>query len=428
MRYSQLFGKTTKIAPKEADTASHKFLVQAGYVDQLGAGIYTLLPLGWRVHEKIENIIREELDAIGAQELGMPVLHPKSLWAETGRWDKIDPPLFTLEDRHGKELALGSTHEEVIVDLVRDRISSYRELPFSLYQIQVKFRNEMRATGGLLRVREFVMKDLYSFHEDKKDLEQYFKKVVGAYKKIFSRCGVDAIVSQASGGTIGGTETYEFQVISDVGEDEIIYCPSFAKASEGKPGCHFAENKEIAKSKEGGACPVCGEKLKRAKTIEVGHVFALGTKYSEKMGATFADKDGKKKPVEMGCYGIGIGRLMATIVETSNDDKGIIWPKGVAPYDAHLVHVEDPGTESHAEQTYEKLTKAGIDVLWDDREDVSAGRKFADSDLVGIPVRLVVSAKAGDKVEWKDRDKKKTELLSVDEVVKRLKELHLRVT
>lgn len=410
MQYSQLFGKTLKIAPKDADTASHRLLVQGGFIDQLAAGIYTFLPLGWRVHQKIANIIREEMDAIGGQELGMSVLQPKSLWAETGRWDKMDPPLFRVEDRHGKELALGSTHEEVITDLVRNRVSSYKDLPLALYQIQTKFRNEMRATGGLLRVREFVMKDLYSFHASKKDLSQYFKKVVEAYKKIFQRCGVDAVVSQASGGTIGGTETYEFQVISDVGEDEIIYC------LEGD----FAQNKEVSTSKENDKCPNCGAKLKRAKTIEVGHVFSLGTQYSEKMGAYFVDKDGKKKPIEMGCYGIGVGRLMGTIAEVSHDDKGIIWPREVTPYDAMLVHIEDPGTEPQAKKTYEKLTKAGIDVLWDDREDVSAGEKFADADLIGIPVRLVVSAKTRDKVEWKNRDSEKTELLTISETVNRL--------
>lgn len=411
MRYNQLFGKTLKIAPKDADTASHRLLVQGGFIDQLAAGIYTFLPLGWRVHQKIAEIIREEMDAIDGQELGMSVLQPKSLWAETGRWDKMNPPLFRVEDRRGKELALGSTHEEVITDLVRTRVNSYKDLPLALYQIQTKFRNEMRATGGLLRVREFAMKDLYSFHANKKDLSQYFKRVVEAYKKIFTRCGMDVIVSQASGGTIGGTETYEFQVISDVGEDEIIYCP------EGD----FAQNKEVAKSGKDGKCPNCGAKLKNAKTIEVGHVFSLGTQYSGKMGAYFVDKDGKKKPIEMGCYGIGVGRLMGTIVEVSHDGKGIIWPAEVTPYEAMLVHIEDPGTELMAKETYEKLTKAGIDVLWDDREDVSAGEKFADCDLIGIPVRLVVSGRTGSKIEWKNRDSDKTELLNLAQILKRLK-------
>ena len=224
MRYSQLFGKTTKIAPKDAEAISHKLLVQAGYIDQLSAGIYSFLPLGLKVLQNITNIIREEMNAVGGQEVSLPSLQPKNIWEETGRWETFDPPLFILKDRHDKELALGPTHEEVITDLVRTRISSYKDLPIALYQIQNKFRNEMRATGGLLRVREFIMKDLYSFHSDEKDLSDYFDRVKEAYLKIYKRCGVEVYASLASGGAIGGTKTFEFQVLAESGEDEIIYC------------------------------------------------------------------------------------------------------------------------------------------------------------------------------------------------------------
>lgn len=417
MKYSKLFGKTSKLAPKEAETISHKLLVQAGYIDQLAAGIYSFLPLGLKVQQKIANIIREEINAIGGQELVMPVLQPKNIWLETGRWETYDPPLFTLKDRHDKELAIAPTHEEVITDLVRDRISSYKELPLYLYQIQVKFRNEMRSTGGLLRTREFMMKDLYSFHTTEEDLSKYFHEVKEAYLKIYKRCGLDAIVSQASGGTIGGTETLEFQILSESGEDELIYCP----------GGDFAANVEVSPVKEGKECDLGHGPLKKAKSIEVGHIFSLGTLYSEKLGAYFTDQEGNKKPLQMGCYGIGLGRLMATVIEVNNDEKGIIWPESISPFRAQLIVLSmQESVVRKADEIYEKLEKAGMDVLYDDR-DIPAGEKFADSDLIGIPVRLVVSEKtlqgsgqAGDKVEWKERGSKDSELISVEEAVKRL--------
>lgn len=410
MRYSQLFGKTKREVPKDEVSTNAKLLIRAGFVEKLGAGIYNFLPLGWRVHKKIEQIIREEMDAIGGQELNLAALHPKSVWEKTGRWDSFDA-LYKLTSRAKENYALGATHEEVLTPIIAQYISSYRELPLYLYQIQVKFRDEPRAKSGLLRGREFIMKDLYSFHTTEEDRGAYYETVKGAYEKIFQRVGLDAIYTEASGGAFS-EKSHEFQVITDAGEDEIIYCS----------GGDFAQNVEIAEVKEGKECDLGHGPLKRVKTIEVGNIFPLGTRFSEAFGAYFTDKDGSKKPIVMGSYGIGLGRLMGTLVEVSHDEKGIIWPESVAPFNAHLVHIEDPGTESQAQKTYEALKKAGVDILWDDRENVSAGEKFADSDLIGIPVRLVVSGKTGDKVEWKNRSEEKTELLSIEEVISRLKQ------
>src|SRR3990167_10517244 len=277
MRYSKLLGKSLRQPPKEDEAISHKLLAKGGFIDQLAAGIYTFLPLGWLVHKKIENIIREELDEIGAQEFSMSVLQPKSLWLETGRWNTIDPPLFITKDRHDKEYALGPTHEEVITDLARRFVKSYKDLPFSAYQIQDKFRNELRSTGGLLRTREFFMKDLYSFHATQKDFEDFFKKVIEAYTKIFARLGLKILVFQASGGSIGGDVTYEFQVPAAVGEDIVFFCKA----------CGFAINRQLADEKAvKDKCPECKGSLDQTNAIEAGQAFSLGTKYSKALGAT----------------------------------------------------------------------------------------------------------------------------------------------
>jgi prolyl-tRNA synthetase len=409
MRYSKLFGKTLRLAPKEAEAVSHKLLARGGFIDQLAAGVYTFLPLGWKVHKKIENIIREELEVLGAAEFSMPALQPKKLWAETGRWETIDPPLFRVKDRHDKEYGLGPTHEEVITDLARRFVKSYKDLPFSAYQIQDKFRNEMRATGGLLRTREFFMKDLYSFHSEKGDFEDFFKKVIVAYEKIFSRVGLKTLVSQASSGTIGGDTTYEFQVPSSVGEDIVFFCEK----------CGFAMNKQLADEKGvKSSCPECKRKLDKTNAIEAGQVFSLGTKYSKGMGANFVGKDGKEKPIIMGCYGIGIGRVMATIVEVFNDDNGIIWPEDVSPAAVHLISIGDGKRVGKAsEAIYERLLKKGIEVIFDDRSE-SPGVKLADADLIGIPQRYVVSEKTLGKeaVEVKKRAEKSPRLVKISQI------------
>ncbi|HNP89080.1 MAG: Proline--tRNA ligase [Microgenomates group bacterium ADurb.Bin219] len=412
MRYSQLFGKTLKAVPAEAEAISHQLLIKAGFIDQaLTSGVYTYLPLGWRVFKKIEQIIKEEINAIGGQELFMPTLQPKDLWLRSDRWDHIDPPLFKLKDRHEKELAMAPTHEEVITDLVARFVHSYKDLPLALYHIQNKFRNEMRSTGGLLRVREFFMKDLYSFHSSSEDLDRYYEKVLNAYKNIFRRCGFEVKVVEAVSGTIGGSFSHEFMMVCPTGEDTVIACTK----------CDWAANIEKTETQ---ACPLCGQPTKKVRSIENGHIFKLGSKYAEKLGAYFTDKDGTKKVIYGGCYGIGLGRLLATTVEAHHDEKGIVWPKSVAPYQVQLISLsnQQPAVSKFAENIYEKLEKAGVEVLYDDREGVSAGEKFADADLIGIPVRLVVSEKTDNKVEWKERKSQEVKLITPEEVAERLTE------
>jgi len=408
MRYSQLIGRALKTPPKEAETISHKLLTQAGFIDrQLSAGIYSFLPLGWKVMNNIMDIIKEEMNNIGGQEVFLPTLQPKELWEKSDRWEHIDPPLFKLKDRHEKELGLGSTHEEVITDLVTHFVQSYKDLPLYLYQIQNKFRNEMRSTGGLLRVREFMMKDLYSFNTRDKDLDDFYLKVVEAYKKIFTRCGLVTKIVDAQSGSIGGNFSNEFMMLCPTGEDKVLCCTK----------CDWAENEEKGKEEK---CPKCGGELEESSAIENGHVFKLGTRYSEKLGAYFTSELGEKKPIVMGCYGIGVGRLMATIVESNNDEKGIVWPKEVAPYHVHLMnlgHTTDNIQQSN--DIYAKLTEKGIEVLYDDR-DASAGEKFADCDLIGLPIRLIVSEKTQGKIEFKKRNEEKSEILTLEEVLEKL--------
>ncbi len=410
MLQSQLFYKTSKTAPKEAEVTSHKLLLRAGFISQLASGIYSFLPLGLRVHKKIEEIIRQEMNSIGGQEVFLPTLQPKEIWQKTNRWDHMDPPLFRLKDRHNKLFVLGSTHEEVITDLVKSRVQSYKDLPISLYQIQNKFRNEMRFTGGLLRTREFIMKDLYSFHRSKEDLNNYYDEVVKAYDKIFTRCNLDVIKSEASGGVFTKEKTYEFQVLTEVGEDKLIVCPK----------CKWATNLEV-QDKTSQKCPNCNKELIKVNTIEVGHTFRLGTKYSKAFDLYFLDEKGKKQLVVMGCYGIGLGRLMATIIEIHNDKKGIIWPKEVAPFQVHLIKIENTeNVRKIAEELYQDLQKAQLEVLYDDRNDKSPGEKFADADLIGIPYRVVVSDKTlkKDSAEVKIRDEEETELIKITNLSK----------
>ena len=310
---------------------NHQLLVQAGFIDQLMSGSWTLLPLGWRVVQKINQIIREEMNAVGGQEMLMPLLHPKEIWNETGRWEKADEIMYKLTDKREKEFVLSFTHEEIVMDLLRKNIKSYKDLPVAVYHFSTKFRNEPRARAGILRGREFMMKDLYSAHTGEKDLLAYYEKVKKAYVKVFRRLGFNFKVTEAAGGVFTDKNTHEFQVLSEGGEDTIFYCDA----------CDWSENQEIYKGKEGDKCPVCQKgKTVRAKAIEVGNIFPLGTFYAEKMKVYFTDKDGKQKPVWFGSYGIGPTRVMGALVEVNHDDKGIIWPKNVAPYEVHLIKLK----------------------------------------------------------------------------------------
>ena len=416
MLQSKLFYKTSKDISEEEKSTNAQLLIRAGFVDKLMAGVYTYLPLGLRVLNKIKNIVREEMNAIGGQEILMPALTPKENWTTTGRWDSIDV-LFKLKGAGDREYALGSTHEEIVTPLAKKIINSYKDLPLAVYQIQDKFRDEPRAKSGLLRGREFSMKDLYSFHADEADLDSYYEKAKEAYLKFFKRCGLAAMVVEASGGTFS-KYSHEFQVLTESGEDIIFYCEK----------CLYAQNKEITEYKAGDKCRKCGGKMREGKAIEVGNIFKLKNKFSEAFDLNFLDKDGKKNLVMMGCYGIGPSRVLGTVAEISHDEKGIIWPKEIAPFDVHLVALfgkdEKINKKISAEslRLHDSLQKDGFEVLYDDREEVSAGVKFGESDLFGIPTRLVISEKtlAKDSVEIKKRNSVEMELSKLNKIVKLL--------
>jgi len=392
MLYSKLFPKALKQAPKEAESANARFLTQGGFVHQEMAGVYTWLPLGLNVLTKVENIIREEMNALGAQELLMPAMQPKENWEKTKRWQGFDV-LFKLKSNIGAEIALGPTHEEVITPLAKAYVSSYNDLPVALYQIQTKYRDELRAKAGVLRGREFGMKDLYSFHKDEADLEKYYEKVAAVYAKIFKRLGLAAVRVRATGGAFSKFSD-EFQVITESGEDTIYYCDK----------CKIYYNAELVRDKK------CSEGHPLAdgqKAIEVGNIFKLGTRFSDAFDLKYLDKDGKEKPVIMGCYGMGTTRLVGAIVEANHDAKGIIWPKEVAPYNKHLVTIwtKDNKINKKIREVSEKIGLGDYkNILWDD-DDKSAGEKFAISDLLGIPERIVISEKtlAQNSMEIKDR-------------------------
>ncbi len=395
---------------------SHRLLAQGGFIHKLASGIFSLLPLGLRVHRRIEGIIRDEMNRLGAQEVLLPSLHPRSLWEESGRFQTIDPPLFVVRDRHGGELALGPTHEEVITHLALTYVQSYKQLPVAVYQIQTKFRNEVRPTGGLLRVREFVMKDLYSFHETLDDLHRFYEEVKQAYVRIFTRCGLTVVPVAAASGSIGGAVSHEFALLAETGEDRVAQCPA----------CGFGAKLETL-----GAgvknCPTCGALLDIRSCIESGHIFQLGMKYSTAMRARFTTREGGQEYFIMGCYGIGVGRLLAAIVEASHDDVGIVWPASVAPFDVHVLSLQG-GTR--ATDIAHRLAAEPMDVLFDDRDDASAGEKFAESDLIGIPVQVIVSARgiaAGTLEVRSRRAKKSAETIpctEIDRIVARIREYH----
>lgn len=567
MKLSKMHLKTLREVPNEAEIPSHILMLRAGMIRKLVSGVYGFMPLGWRTLRKIENIIREEMDAAGGQEIHMSAIQPSELWEESGRWYAYGPELWRVKDRHGREFCLGPTHEEIFTDIVRTDINSYRQLPVNLYQIQTKYRDEARPRFGLMRSREFIMKDAYSFDRDQEGLDKSYNEMYEAYEKIFTRCGLKFRPVEADTGAIGGSNSHEFTAISEVGESEIAYCEACSMAAtveraecvdaapqddiamlpmeevhtpgtktiedvaaflgldktqtikallfvtydnEGKENGYvaafvrgdrelnmtklvnalgipehaieFADEAKMAAATgcvggftgptklhdctivvdselpglknlcagacredyhlinvnygrdyegdivtdikvlaEGDACPVCGAPVKHARGIEVGQVFKLGTKYSEAMGATYKDENMKDHPIVMGCYGIGVTRTMAAIIEQHHDDNGIIWPVAVAPYHV-IITVMKPDDETQAsvaEDIYSRLMKEGVEVMLDDRKE-RPGVKFKDADLLGIPIRITVGRGAADGIiEYKMRRDADKEELTVEEGIKR---------
>ncbi|KRE93050.1 proline--tRNA ligase [Paenibacillus sp. Soil766] len=548
MRQQRLLNPTLRDVPGDAEAVSHRLMLRAGLIRQLSSGIYSYLPMGLKALQHIQTIVREEMDRAGAQEMLMPALHPAELWKASGRWDVYGPELMRLHDRNGREFALGATHEEVITTLVKDEIHSYKKLPVTLYQIQTKYRDERRPRFGLLRGREFLMKDAYSFDRSASGLDASYQAMFDSYVNIFTRCGLQFRAVEADSGAIGGTDTHEFMALADVGEDTIVHCPScqyaanLEKASgsitnvsasrasstdmanaqpekvhtpnvtsikqlseflniepqqiiksvavlaHGEPVIVLIRgdleineiklsnmlgvdeitmlseaeittigstagfigpiglknvkliadtsiqglNNAVVGANEtdyhlqgvnvkldladiiyadvrnvghGESCIYCGHELAFAKGIEVGHVFKLGTKYSEALGASFTDENGLSEPMIMGCYGIGVSRVLAAVIEQHQDERGIIWPNAIAPYSIHLltVHLADEAQMTLSEELYQSLTRAGFSVLWDDRDE-RPGVKFNDADLLGFPLRLTVGKKANERiVECKER-------------------------
>ncbi len=420
MRYSQLFSKTQKNVSQDNESVNARLLTQAGFVDQEMAGVYTWLPLGLRTLRKVEQIVREEMDALGAQEIFMPSLQPKEYWDTTNRWEGVDI-LFKLKSQTEKDYALGCTHEEVVTPLAQKFVHSYKELPFATYQINTKFRDELRAKSGVLRGREFRMKDMYSFHVTQEDLTKFYNRALEAYVKAYSRCGLAVKVVQASGGIFTDNMSHEFQALTDAGEDVLIACER----------CEYGENTEVATHMVGEACPKCGGMLAKMKGVEVGNIFDLGTKYTDAFKFDFMNDKGEKQRVLMGCYGIGTTRLVGAIVEACHDEKGIIWPKSVAPFHVSLVSLrsKDEAVQAQIDTTaqdlYDRLKSEGVEVLWDDRADSSPGEKFAAADLIGLPLRLVVSERMlkDNAVEWKERTATEAKTVPLEDVMTGVKEL-----
>tara|TARA_B100001113_G_scaffold327003_1_gene300314 strand:+ start:781 stop:2061 length:1281 start_codon:yes stop_codon:yes gene_type:complete len=389
MLFSKLLLPTLKDAPQEAEVISHKLMLRAGMIKKVASGIYTWLPLGLKVLKKVENIVREEMDSSGAQEVFMPMVQPKELWDETNRWEKMGPELLRIKDRHERDFCLGPTHEEVITDIIRTNVKSYKELPLNIYQIQTKFRDEVRPRYGIMRGREFLMKDSYSFNIDEDSLQETYLNMRETYKRILERIGLDYKISAADSGAIGGDSSEEFHVLAENGEDTIAVSNSseFAINTE----LLLKEGEDIA-SLEGKPSPDGEGTIEIKKGIEVGHIFKLGKLYAESMKANVLNKEGKASTLYMGCYGIGVSRLVAATIEQNYDDKGIIWPHSIAPYDINIVAIGYDKSEEIAKASndlHDELEEMGYSVLLDDRKD-GYGTKMKDSELIGIPLSIII--------------------------------------
>ncbi|MDA9570811.1 proline--tRNA ligase [Gammaproteobacteria bacterium] len=404
MLFSKLLLPTLKDAPQEAEVISHKLMLRAGMVRKVASGIYTWLPMGLKVLRKIENIVREEMDASGAQEVLMPMVQPKELWDETNRWEKMGPELLRIQDRHKRDFCLGPTHEEVITDLIRNNVKSYKELPLNIYQIQTKFRDEVRPRYGVMRGREFLMKDSYSFNIDEACLEETYLTMRNTYKKVLERMNLDYKIVSADSGAIGGDASEEFHVLAETGEDTIAVSDSSEYAINTEL---LLKDGEDISSLEGKPSPDGKGTIEIKKGIEVGHIFQLGKVYAEDMKANVLNNEGKASTLYMGCYGIGVSRLVAAAIEQNNDDKGIIWPHSIAPFDINIIAIgfeKDQKIAEASNNLYRELTEMGYDVLLDDRKD-GFGTKIKDSELIGIPLNIIIGKQflESEEIEFRTR-------------------------
>jgi len=422
MKTSNLLLATQRENPSDAETISHKLMLKAGLIRQVASGIYNWLPLGVKVLRKVENIVRREMENSGAQEILMPMVQPGELWKESGRWQQYGKELLIFEDRHDREFCLGPTHEEVITDLCRNEIRSHKQLPVIFYQIQTKFRDEIRPRFGVMRSREFIMKDAYSFDLSEQQMDHSYQSMRDAYVRIFNSLGLDYRIVKADSGAIGGADSEEFHVLADSGEDLLAFSDKSDYAINAELLIESKSDQDPG-SLEGQDSPDGKGKLKLKRGIEVGHIFKLGRKYSESMKLTIQSENGNIHP-EMGCYGIGISRIVAAAIEQSHDDKGIIWSKEISPYTTALVEINPKGEENLKNlctQIYTSLKERGHEVLWDDR-DQSAGVKFSDMELIGIPQMIIIGEKSfrENKVEFKIRGEDKIVSLTPDEVLNKI--------
>ena len=409
MKASKFYISTFKEAPSDAELISHQLMIRAGLIKRLGSGLYSWMPMGLKILKKIENIIRNEMNEVGGVELLMPAIQPAELWEETGRWDVFGPQMLKINDRHDRSFCFGPTHEEVITDIVRNELNSYKQLPKNFYQIQMKFRDEIRPRFGVMRAREFLMKDAYSFHADMDSLKKTYQLMYETYNTIFKKIGLNFRAVQADNGAIGGEGSHEFHVLAESGEDELLYDEE----------SDFAANFEIAKNHPN------RKNLKSCRGIEVGHIFQLGTKYSNDMKATFIDESGKPCPMIMGCYGIGVSRIVAAAIEQKNDENGIIFPQSIAPFEVVITPIgfdKSSKVKEAVEELYSLLLGNNYDVLLDDR-GLRPGVMFSEVELLGIPHRITISEKTliDGKLEYKNRSSSEASLIESNELMNLLK-------